>query len=201
MVVYKNGYKSKKDYRKFKINTVKGQDDYSSHREMLTRRLDRLIDEKLENKNSSFSQTPDLIIMDGGKGHFNVAKEVILEKNLNIAVIGLVKDDKHRTRAIVFDDNYIELEVNSNIYRFLYDIQEEVHRFAINYHRSLQNKKLQISILDEIKGVGDVKKINLLKHFGSISNIKNASVQEILMVDKMDKTTANNIFNFFNRKD
>lgn len=201
MVVYKNGYKSKKDYRKFKINTVKGQDDYSSHREMLTRRLDRLIDEKLENKNSSFSQTPDLIIMDGGKGHFNVAKDVILEKNLNIAVIGLVKDDKHRTRAIVFDDNYIKLEVNSNIYRFLYDIQEEVHRFAINYHRSLQNKKLQISILDEIKGVGDVKKINLLKHFGSISNIKNASVQEILMVDKMDKTTANNIFNFFNRKD
>lgn len=198
MVVYKNGYKSTKDYRKFKIQTVKGQDDYSSHKEMLTRRLNRLIDENLENKNSSFSQKPDLIIIDGGKGHLQIAKSVLLEKNINIPVIGLVKDDKHKTKAIVLENKSIELDINSNIYKFLFDIQEEVHRFAINYHRSLQNKKLQISILDEIKGVGDVRKTNLLKYFGSIKNIKKATVQELLMAPKMNKTAADNIFKFFN---
>lgn len=197
MVVYKNGHKSTKDYRKFKIQSVKGQDDYSSHKEMLTRRLDRLVMEKLDDKNSSFSQKPDLIIIDGGKGHLKVAKNVLLEKNINIPVIGLVKDNKHKTKAIVLDNECIELDINSNIYKFLFDIQEEVHRFAINYHRSLQNKKLQISILDKIKGVGDVKKANLLKYFGSIKNIKKATVQELLMTPKMDKATANNIFNFF----
>lgn len=201
MVVYKNGYKSNKDYRKFKIKTVKGQDDYLSHKEMLSRRLDRLILEKKENINSSFSETPDLIIIDGGKGHLHVARSVLIEKNLNIPVIGLVKDEKHRTRAIVFEDEIINLKVNSNIYRFLFDIQEEVHRFAINYHRSLQNKKLNVSILDQINGVGEVKKINLLKHFGNISAIKKATVQELLMSPKMDKKTAKNIFDFFNRKD
>lgn len=198
MVVYKNGYKSNKDYRKFKIKSVKGQDDYSSHKEMLTRRLNRLIDEQIENKNTSFSEVPNLIIIDGGRGHLNVAKSVIFEKNLNIPVIGLVKDNKHRTRGIVFEDDYLELDINSNIYRFLYDIQEEVHRFAINYHRSLQNKKLQNSILDEISGVGEIKKINLLTHFGNISSIKKASIDELLMVNKMDRKTAENIFKFFN---
>ncbi len=198
MVVYKNGFKSSKDYRKFKIKTVVGQDDYSSHREMLTRRFNRLLDEKINSTGSSFSETPDLILMDGGKGHVNVAKEVLLEKNLNIPVIGLVKNDKHRTKGIIFEDNYIELDINTNIYRFLFDIQEEVHRFAINYHRSLQNKKLQNSILDEIKGVGEIKKIKLLSHFGSISAIKKASLDELAMVDKMDKKTAKNIFDFFN---
>lgn len=201
MVVYKNGYKSNKDYRKFKIKTVDGQDDYLSHKEMLSRRLDRLILERKENINSSFSEIPDLIIMDGGKGHLHIAKNVLSEKNLTIPVIGLVKDDKHRTRAIVFEDNVIELRVNSNVYRFLFDIQEEVHRFAINYHRSLQNKKLKVSILDEINGVGDVKKINLLKYFGSVKNIKKASIEELLMVPKMDKRTAKNIFEFFKRKE
>lgn len=198
MVVYKNGFKSSKDYRKFKIKTVVGQDDYSSHREMLTRRFNRLLGEKINSTGSSFSETPDLILMDGGKGHVNVAKEVLLEKNLNIPVIGLVKNDKHRTKGIIFEDNYIELDINTNIYRFLFDIQEEVHRFAINYHRSLQNKKLQNSILDEIKGVGEIKKIKLLSHFGSISAIKKASLDELAMVDKMDKKTAKNIFDFFN---
>ena len=141
-----------------------------------------------------------LILMDGGKGHVNVAKEVLLEKNLDVPVIGLVKNDKHRTKGIIFEDNYIELDINTNIYRFLFDIQEEVHRFAINYHRSLQNKKLQNSVLDEIKGVGEIKKIKLLSHFGSISSIKKASVEELLMVDKMDKKTAKNIFEFFNNE-
>lgn len=200
MVVYKNGFKSSKDYRKFKIKTVVGQDDYSSHREMLTRRFNRFLDEKINSAGSSFSEKPDLILMDGGKGHVNVAKEVLLEKNLDIPVIGLVKNDKHRTKGIIFEDNYIELDINTNIYRFLFDIQEEVHRFAINYHRSLQNKKLQNSVLDEIKGVGEIKKIKLLSHFGSISSIKKASVEELLMVDKMDKKTAKNIFEFFNNE-
>ena len=116
----KNGFKSSKDYRKFKIKTVVGQDDYSSHREMLTRRFNRFLDEKINSAGSSFSEKPDLILMDGGKGHVNVAKEVLLEKNLDVPVIGLVKNDKHRTKGIIFEDNYIELDINTNIYRFLF---------------------------------------------------------------------------------
>lgn len=200
MVVYKNGYKSSKDYRKFKIKTVIGIDDYASHKEMLTRRLDRFIKDTIENNIGSFSEKPDLILMDGGRGHVNVALEVLSEKNLNIPVIGLVKNDKHKTKGIIYDDTYIELDVGTNVYRFLFDIQEEVHRFAINYHRSLQTKKLQDSVLDEIDGVGEVKKIRLLSHFGSISAIKKATVEEILSVDKMDKKTAKNIFDFFNKE-
>ena len=119
---------------------------------------------------------------------------------MDVPVIGLVKNDKHRTKGIIFEDNYIELDINTNIYRFLFDIQEEVHRFAINYHRGLQNKKLQNSILDEIKGVGEIKKIKLLSHFGNVSAIKKASIDELMTVDKMDKRTAKNIFEFFNNE-
>lgn len=198
MVVYKNGFKSSKDYRKFKINTVEGQDDYSSHYEVLTRRFNRYLKSKIENEKNGFEELPDLIFIDGGKGHVNIAQKVILENNLDIPVLGLVKDNKHKTRAIVYNNEYINLDVNSNIYRFLYEIQEETHRFAISYHKNLRNKEISKSILDEISGVGEIRKRNLLIHFGNISNLKKASIDEINRVDSVDRKTAEKIYAFFN---
>lgn len=198
MVVFKNGFKSIKDYRKFRINTVEGPDDYSSHYEVLTRRFNRYLKSKIDNEDNGFNELPDIIFIDGGKGHVNIAKRVILENNLNIPVLGLVKNDKHKTKGIVYKDSIIDLDVNSNIYKFLYEIQEETHRFAITYHKNLRSKELSKSILDEIDGVGDIRKKNLLMHFGSISNIKKASIEEINRVDSIDKKTAEKIYTFFN---
>lgn len=198
MVVYEQGKKARKDYRKFKIKTVEGPDDYSSMREVLTRRFKRL---ENEDKNTSFGKKPDLIIMDGGKGQVNIAKSVLKDFNLDIAVIGLVKDDKHKTRGIVLNNREIELARDTAIYRFLYDMQEEVHRFAINYHNTLRKKNLFESKLNNIEGLGEKRIRALLKHFGSILRIKEASKEELLEVENINDKIADNILKYFGEED
>lgn len=204
MVVFENGKKAPKEYRKFKIKTVKGPDDYASHREVLTRRLKRgIIDREKGITKAGFgkmpSLMPSLIMMDGGKGQVNIAKEVLRDLNLNIPVIGLVKDDNHKTRGIIFEEREILLKVNTPLYRFLFNIQEEAHRFAINYHRKLRDDNLKKSELDEIPGIGKMRKMELYKYFKTLDKIKDASIEELLKVPKMNKSTAENIYTYFRK--
>lgn len=196
MVVYHEGKKSKKDYRKFKIKTIEGPNDYGSMREVLTRRLKRLVDDA----NTSFSKKPDLIIMDGGKGQVNVALQVVKEFNQDIKVIGLVKNDKHKTRAIIFENKEIPIESDTAIYRFLFDIQEEVHRFAINYFNTVHKKKMFESELKNIEGLGQKRISSLLKKFGSVANIKKATKEELIEVENINESVANNIIKYFGEK-
>lgn len=197
MVVFTNGSKDSKEYRKFKIKTIIGSDDYGSMREVLERRLTRGLKEMVKNNNTGFGRLPNLIIMDGGKGQVSIAQSVLDEFNLNIPVAGLVKDDKHRTRGILYRGEEIGLKVSSPVYRFLYSIQEEAHRFAINYHRKLREKELVNSVLDEIPGVGKARRTEILKHFKSVENVKKASLEELKEVPKMTEKVARNIIDFF----
>lgn len=195
MVVYEQGKKARKDYRKFKIKTVEGPDDYASMREVLTRRFTRLIN--TDNTNNSFSKIPDLVIMDGGKGQVNTAISVLNSFNLKIKVIGLVKDDKHKTRGIILDNKELNIDNDTAIYRFLYDMQEEVHRFAINYHNTVRKKNLFESELKKIEGLGEKRIVALLKHFGSINKIKEASKEQLIEVDIINEKIADNIIKYF----
>lgn len=193
MVVFENTKKKPTDYRMFKIKHVKGPDDYSSMREVLTRRLKRLQEKR-------FGKAPDIIILDGGKGHVTIGLEVVREFSLDIPVLGLVKDDKHRTKSVFFNGKEIALEKGTSIYNFFYQIQEEVHRFAISYHKTLRSNALLHSILDEIDGVGDVRKKALLKHFKSIDTIRTASIEELKKVEKMDAKSAQNVYDYFRKR-
>ncbi|MTI71539.1 MAG: excinuclease ABC subunit UvrC [Firmicutes bacterium] len=202
MVVFENGIKKSSDYRRFKIKGGYGPNDYASMEEIIYRRFNRGLKEKeliKENKVGieSFSIFPDLIMMDGGKGQVNIAKKVINDFNLNIPVCGLVKDDFHRTRGIIYDNNEIKISKNSKIFKLITRIQDEAHRFAINYHRSLRGKKVFKSVLDDIKGIGKVRKKALLKHFGSVDKIKKANLDELKNVDGMNIKAANAVYNFF----
>ena len=197
MVVYENGKKAKKEYRKFRIKTVEGPDDYASMEEVLTRRFKRA--ESAESKQSGFGHLPDLIIMDGGIGHVRLAEEVLKNFSFDINVIGLAKDDKHRTRAIVINDKEIELDKNTAVYRFLYGIQEEVHRFALNYHNQLRSSSITTSELSKIKGLGKKRIENLYKHFKTFKAIKEASVEELLECKSITRNVAENIFEYFRR--
>ena len=198
MVVYDKGVKSKKEYRKFKIKSVDGPDDYSSMREVLTRRFKRLEKEK---PNTSFGKKPDLIIMDGGKGQVNVAIEVVKSFGLNIKVIGLVKDDKHKTRGLILDNREIDIASDTAIYRFLYSMQEEVHRFAINYHNTLRKKNIFETQLTDIDGLGKKRIQSLLKYFGSVAKIKEATKEELLEVENINEKIADNIIKYFGEED
>lgn len=197
MVVYENGKKAKKEYRKFRIKTVEGPDDYASMEEVLTRRFKRA--ESAESKQSGFGHLPDLIIMDGGIAHVRLAEEVLKNFSFDINVIGLAKDDKHRTRAIVINDKEIELDKNTAVYRFLYGIQEEVHRFALNYHNQLRSSSITTSELSKIKGLGKKRIENLYKHFKTFKAIKEASVEELLECKSITRNVAENIFEYFRR--
>ncbi|MDO5018124.1 MAG: excinuclease ABC subunit UvrC [Lagierella massiliensis] len=200
MVVYENGQKTPAEYRKFKIKTVEGSDDYASHQEVLTRRLSRLAHENnLGNSEESFGRKPSLIIIDGGKGHVNSAKFALRVVDMeDIPICGLYKDEFHNTKGIIYNGKEIPLKVTSPIYRFLYDIQEETHRFAINYHRKLREKNMVKSELDSIKGIGDARKKALMKHFRSMDKIKKASITELLEVDKMTRASAKAVYDYFN---
>lgn len=184
MVVYTNGKKDKKEYRRYKIKTVIGPNDYGSMAEIVERRL-------------KYGNLPDLILLDGGKGQVSAVKKVLDANNVEIPLWGMYKDDKHRTKGLISQEMEIELDKTSNLYRFVAGIQEEVHNYAITYHRSLRDKSLTKSILDEIDGVGEKRKKSLLNHFKDVENIKKASFEEILEVDGMNKKVAENIYNFF----
>ena len=199
MVVFEDGDAKKSDYRKFRIKSVIGPDDYSSLKEVIERRFKRGVEEKKEDKNSSFSNFPDLIMMDGGKGQVNAAKEILDKLNLNLEICGLVKDDFHRTRGIIYKNKEFNVDLNSRAYKMIYKIQEEAHRFAINYHRNLRSKTMFKSELDDIKLIGPKRKENLLKHFKSIDKIKKASINELMEVESMNEKSAESLYEHFRR--
>lgn len=199
MVVFEDGDAKKSDYRKFRIKSVIGPDDYSSLKEVIERRFKRGVEEKKEDKNSSFSNFPDLIMMDGGKGQVNAAKEILDKLKLNIEICGLVKDDFHRTRGIIYNNEEFNVDLNSRAYKMIYKIQEEAHRFAINYHRNLRSKTMFKSELDDIKLIGPKRKENLLKHFKSIDKIKKARIEELMEVESMNEKSAESLYEHFRR--
>lgn len=206
MIVFENGLSKKSDYRRFKINTINKPDDYGSMQEILQRRFIRGIKEKESiNDNNldikGFSIFPDLILMDGGKGQVNIAILVLDSLGLEIPVAGLVKDENHQTRGIIYENKEINLDYDTNAFRLIYNIQEEAHRFAISYHRSLRSKKLYKSELDDIGGIGPKRKQELFRHFKTIDNIKNAEIDELLEVKSMNKKVANELYDYFRKKE
>jgi excinuclease ABC subunit C len=192
MVVFEDGKPKKNDYRKFKIKTVKGPDDYKSMREVLTRRFKRAIEGSV-----GFSVYPDLIMMDGGRGQVNVALDVLKELDLSIPVCGMVKDDNHNTRGLYFNNVEIPIDRHSEGFKLITRVQDEAHRFAIEYHRSLRSKAQVTSVLDGIEGIGPVRRKALLKHFLDIEKIRGASVAELMEVEGITEAVAENVYNFF----
>ncbi|APQ97386.1 excinuclease ABC subunit UvrC [Clostridium botulinum] len=204
MVVFEKGRAKPSDYRRFKINTVKGADDYKSMKEILTRRFQHglseiksIQDRKLEFSSGKFSVFPDLILMDGGKGQINIALEVLNAFNIDIPVCGMVKDNKHRTRGLIYNGEEIIINKYGSVMKFITRVQDEVHRFAISYHRSLRGKNSFHSLLDDIPNIGEKRKKDLLFNFKSIDNIKKATYEELLSIPSMDKKSAECVLEFF----
>lgn len=195
MVVFLNGRPLKSAYRKFKIKSFEGQDDYGSMLEVITRRLCEY--EKLKDTNEGFGKLPDLILLDGGKGHVSVVKNLLQEKGYNIPVFGMVKDDKHRTRAISTQCEEVVINRNRSVFTLISNIQEEVHRFAIGYHKKLRQKNTILSELNEIPGVGPKRTKTLLTYFKSIGEIKGAQINELCKAPGITKSIATNIYNKF----
>ena len=200
MIVYEKGKPKRNDYRKFKIKGVQGADDYASMEEVLTRRFEHGIKEKEEGKElGSFTSFPDLIMMDGGKGQVNVALQVLEKLHLDIAVCGMVKDDNHRTRGLYYNNVEIPIDRNSEAFRLITRIQDEAHRFAIEFHRKLRGQGQVHSILDDIKGIGLARRKDLMKHFMSLDAIKEATVEELKNLPSMNEKSAQEVYNFFHK--
>lgn len=204
MVVFEDGKPKKREYRKFRIQTVQGPDDYKSMEEVLTRRFlnGKKEQKEMEEKGGeiafgSFTKFPDLVLMDGGKGQVNIALSVLKSLDLDIPVCGMVKDDHHRTRGIYFHNREIEISTSSEAFHLVTRMQDEAHRFAIEYHRSLRSKAQVKSILDDIKGIGPAKRKALMKYFKDIQKIKEASVEELMKVDGITEKLAQEIYLFF----
>ena len=197
MVVFEDGRPKKNDYRKFRIKTVKGPDD-KSMREVLTRRFTRGMRERAgEEETRGFAVYPDLIMMDGGRGQVNIALEVLDELHINIPVCGMVKDDSHNTRGLYYNNVEIPIDRHSEGFKLITRVQDEAHRFAIEYHRSLRSKKQVSSVLDEIEGIGPARRKALMKHFLDIDKIRNANVSELMEVDGITENVAQNIYKYF----
>ena len=204
MVVFENGKPSYKDYRRFKIKTIIGPNDYGSLEEIIERRFRRGLaeaEEVLEGKSSmkegKFSVFPDVIMMDGGIGQVNSALKVLGELSIDIPVCGMVKDDKHRTKGLVYNGVEIILDKSSKLYRLISKLQDEVHRFAIEYHKSLRKKDMLQSQLEEIAGVGEARRKALIKHFKDIQKIKEASIEELQGAEGISRKVAEAVFNHF----
>jgi len=198
MVVYEHGRPKRNDYRKFKIKGIKGADDYGSMREVLTRRFTHGLQERQENKElGKFTAFPDLILMDGGKGQVNVALQVLDELHLDIPVCGMVKDDYHRTRGLYYHNEEIPIDKSSEAFRLITRIQDEAHRFAIEYHRQLRSKGQVHSILDDIDGIGPARRKALMRHYLSLDAIRAASVEELAKIPSMNEKAAESVYNFF----
>ena len=198
MVVFVDGKPKKDQYRRFKIKTVEGANDYASLKEVLTRRFRRGLAEQAEGaeENQKFGTFPDVIMMDGGKGQVNIALEVLAELGLDIPVCGMVKDNRHRTRGLYYNNTEIPMDDHSELFLLITRMQDEAHRFAITYHRSLRGKRNLASVLDDIPGVGEKRKKNLLKHFGSFSKIREASVEELMEAEGINRTVAEEIYGY-----
>ncbi|MCQ2498062.1 MAG: excinuclease ABC subunit UvrC [Lachnospiraceae bacterium] len=207
MVVFENGSPKKTDYRKFRMKTVEGPDDYACMKEVLTRRFTHGLEEKeelkqkeLSEKYGSFTKFPDLILMDGGRGQVNIALKVLEELRLNIPVCGMVKDDNHNTRGLYYQNIEIPIDRRSEGFKLITRIQDEAHRFAIEYHRSLRNKNEVKSILDDIPGVGPSRRKALMRSFDSIDEVKEASVERLMGVDGITRNVAEGIYSFFHKE-
>ncbi|MCI1944517.1 excinuclease ABC subunit UvrC [Clostridium luticellarii] len=207
MVVFENGRPKNSDYRRFKINTVVGANDYDSMREIIKRRFQHGLEEieKIKEKNlelsaGKFCIFPDLILMDGGKGQVNVALQVLKELDIDIPVCGMVKDDRHRTRGLIYYNQEVTIGYRPNLLKLIARIQDEVHRFAITYHRSLRNKRVLHSVLEDIPNVGTARRKQLLKKFGSIENIEKASLEELAATPSIDSRTAKSIIFYFKKE-
>ena len=198
MVVYERGRPKRNDYRKFRIKGIKGADDYGSMREVLTRRFTHGLRERQENAElGKFTAFPDLIMMDGGRGQVNVALQVLDELHLEIPVCGMVKDDHHRTRGLYYHNEEIPIDRSSEAFRLITRIQDEAHRFAIEYHRQLRGKGQVHSILDDIEGIGPARRKALMREYLSLDEIKKASVEELAKIPSMNEKAAESVYNFF----
>lgn len=195
MVVYEKGKPKRSDYRKFKIKWVQGPNDYASMEEVLTRRFTH----ESKGEYDSFSILPDLILMDGGRGQVNIARKVLGELGIDIPVCGMVKDDNHRTRGVYFNNVEIPIDTSGEGFHLVTRIQDEAHRFAIEYHRSLRSKEQVHSVLDDIPGIGETRRKALMRRFRSIENIRNASVEELSQTESMNVQSAEAVYQFFHR--
>ena len=204
MVVYEKGKPKRSDYRKFKIKSVSGPDDYACMREVLTRRFrhgmeesKELEEQEMDQEYGSFTKFPDLILMDGGRGQVNIALSVLEELEIDIPVCGMVKDDNHRTRGLYYHNIELPIDTHSEGFKLITRIQDEAHRFAIEYHRSLRSKTQVKSVLDDIPGVGPARRKALMRHFKSLEEIRQASVEELMEIPEMNERTAEEIVTFF----
>ena len=195
MVVYEKGRPKRSDYRKFKIKWVQGPNDYASMEEVLTRRFTHESNGEFD----SFARLPDLILMDGGRGQVNIALKVLNDLGIRIPVCGMVKDDHHRTRGLYFNNVEIPIDTSSEGFRLITRIQDEAHRFAIEYHRSLRSKEQVHSILDDIPGIGDTRRKALLRKFKSVENIRDASEEELAQTESMNAGSARRVYEFFHK--
>lgn len=207
MIVYEKGKPKRSDYRKFKLKTVTGPDDYASMHEVLTRRFTHGLEEQkeilqkgLEEEVGSFNRFPDIIMMDGGRGQVNICLQVLQELNLNIPVCGMVKDDNHRTRGLYFNNVEIPIDRHGEGFKLITRIQDEAHRFAIEFHRSLRTKEQVHSVLDDIEGIGPARRKALMKQFQSLQKIKEASVEELAGIDSMNQAAAKKVYEFFHKE-
>ena len=200
MVVYEHGKPKRNDYRKFKIKTVQGPDDYASMNEVLTRRFGHgLREQQEESETGGFQIFPDLIMMDGGRGHVNIALEVLEKLHLHIPVCGMVKDDNHRTRGLYFNNTELPIDRNSECFRLITRIQDEAHRFALTFHSQLRSKGQVHSVLDDIPGVGPARRKDLMRCFENIDAIRNATVEELKELPSMNEKSAQEVYKFFHQ--
>lgn len=208
MIVFEKGKPKPSDYRKFRIRTVSGPDDYACMREVLTRRFTHGMEERaeleekeMEKEYGSFTKFPDLIMMDGGRGQVNIALSVLDELHMDIPVCGMVKDDNHHTRGLYFNNVELPIDTRSEGFKLITRIQDEAHRFAIEYHRSLRSKAQVKSVLDDIPGIGPARRKALMRHFKSIEDIRKATVEELLEVPELTRNVAEEIHGFFEKKE
>lgn len=204
MIVYEKGKPKRSDYRKFKLRTVSGPDDYASMHEVLTRRfrhgmeeMQELEEQQLPEEVGSFTRFPDIIMMDGGRGQVNICLQVLEELGLQIPVCGMVKDDNHRTRGLYYNNVEIPIDRHSEAFKLITRIQDEAHRFAIEYHRSLRSKSQVKSVLDDIEGIGPTRRKSLMKQFQSLENIRNATLEQLAETDGMNQKVAESVYRFF----
>lgn len=199
MVVFEKGKPLRSDYRKFRLKTVEGPNDYKSMYEVLSRRFTHGMREKEEDVESSFSRFPDVIMMDGGKGQVNIAKKVLSELKLDIPVCGMVKDDHHRTRGLYYNNEEIPIDTRSEGFKLITRLQDEAHRFAIEYHKSLRGKNQVHSFLDDIKGIGSARRKELMKAFDSAEDMKAATVEDLAAVPGMNQRAAESVYEYLHR--
>ncbi len=202
MIVYEKGKPKRSDYRKFKLKTITRPDDYASMHEVLTRRfMHGMQEQQMSKEFGSFNRFPDLILMDGGRGQVNICLEVLAELGLNIPVCGMVKDDHHRTRGLYFNNKEIPIDRHGEGFKLVTRIQDEAHRFAIEYHRSLRSKSQVHSVLDDIEGIGPTRRKALMRRFQSLDNIRKATLEELAQTESMNQGAAEKVYRFFHEQE